>query len=81
MITEFIKDHKRLCAIVFILIVIIIVLVIVNNNSQETEEQASPTSTDEAYMDDMLYTEEGAGTQELDETQSTRYPDINYGVE
>ena len=80
MITEFIKDHKRLCIIILVLILIIIALVVINKNSSKPEDVVA-TPVEEQSMDDMYYMEKGTGVDELDETQSTRYPDINYGVD
>lgn len=81
MLTEFIKNNKIKCII--ILVVIILLLVVINKVSSKKENGAdtSSSSVEENYMDDnMGYDESTNRTEELDETQTTEYPDIVYGV-
>lgn len=76
MITEFINDHKKICIIILILIIIALIIININSSKNNTEETVS-----EDNYEEMIYSDDTETKNEiLDETQSTKYPDINYGV-
>lgn len=77
MITEFIKEHKKLCILILLIIIIIVlILVNINKNDGETTETQEPAGGEEVSEPADI-----SSQLEDDLTTQTVYNGYIYGVE
>jgi ABC-type cobalt transport system substrate-binding protein len=77
-LTEFLKDHKKV--LIIIVILLIVVFIVIKSNKKEEQANIQENQIDDIQTIDN-FDEFENDNYELDETMSTKYDGLVYGVE